>query len=420
MLELDTDEPRLSFDVGEGSAAGLAAINLDQDEQLEFIVAYGSRRGDRIKKALVIFATALGSVYGSMQMGGNYAYIVIVSPGVNVDVHHVAAIDDDGSLLWHRDLRAEAAAGQTWNNTRFKWVAGHPTGAGATILLTDDGRHELIGLSAQDGTTQWSQKLRGNTRPSKRQLRPLRDGDRLLPVLFSPGEMLVLDPVSGDAVLDTAVSGRVAALPSWQVFGTRDDKGFLAFGEGRGELRMISLTSGDVMWSHEMETVREVLPLADGKRFMVIWREGIKIFEASGKLIEDRPAPGKIKTHFSPIYRDLNDDGTMELVFVSGKKIICWRPETDEHLWTTSLGGFVGGANPVSLYDAFYDINGDGWLDVPGKKGSGAGKWLSGKTGEVLASVGNGGSHPIVGDFDRNGRPEVFWWKTWYEVVPAR
>ena len=84
------------------------------------------------------------------------------------------------------------------------------------------------------------------------------------------------------------------------------------------------------------------------------------------------------------------------------------------------MGGFVGGANPTQMYDAFYDIDGDGWLDIPARKGSGTGRWLSGNTGEILAEVGNGSNMPMVGDWDGNGRMEIFWYKTWYEVSLAK
>jgi len=106
------------------------------------------------------------------------------------------------------------------------------------------------------------------------------------------------------------------------------------------------------------------------------------------------------------------------IICASGKKINCWVPEADKVLWRTGMGGFVGGANPVGLYDAFHDLDHDGWLDVPVRKGSGSGWWLSGRRGEVLASVGNGANVPVVGDWDEDGKPEVFWWKTWHDVAP--
>lgn len=40
-------------------------------------------------------------------------------------------------------------------------------------------------------------------------------------------------------------------------------------------------------------------------------------------------------------------------------------------------------------------------------------------TGEILAEVGNGSTTPMIGDWDGNGRLEIFWCKTWYEVSLA-
>jgi hypothetical protein len=77
----------------------------------------------------------------------------------------------------------------------------------------------------------------------------------------------------------------------------------------------------------------------------------------------------------------------------------------------------VGAASPIGLHDAFYDLDGDGWLDIPGNKSSGAGVWLSGKSGEMLANVGAGFSPPVTGDWNGDGNPEVFWVNGWFEVV---
>lgn len=423
VLQLDSNDVSLTTDVGEGAAAGLVAANLDQDDALEYVVAYGERL-EGFEKGLIVFASAIGGAligFGQFSAGSSVALIPVVTPGAATDVYDIAAFDDDGTGLWHRNLRAAAAAGEPWKETRFQSAIPHAGGSGATILISDDARQELIGLSGRDGTTLWSRKLRGDTRASKRQFTELVDGDRLLPVLFSPGEMLILDPISGEPVLDGPVDRGVGALPGWNVFDTGAGKGFLVFGEDRTELRMVSLATGDTLWSHDSdEKVKELLPLQDGRRFIVVWKEGIRIFDASGEVLVDRPAPDKIKTTFSPVYRDLNGDGVMEFVFVAGKKIMCWNPDADEARWRTSLGSFVGGANPTQLYDAFYDIDGDGWLDVPVKKGSGSGWWLSGENGEVLASVGNGANMPVVGDWDGDGLPEIFWFKTWYEAEVNR
>ena len=67
VLELDTDEESLRVNVGTSAPAGIVALNLDDDESLEYIVGYGSRAQERAKKGLVLFASAVGaSLYTSM------------------------------------------------------------------------------------------------------------------------------------------------------------------------------------------------------------------------------------------------------------------------------------------------------------------------------------------------------------------
>jgi outer membrane protein assembly factor BamB len=417
VLELDTDVPRLSFLVGENEAAGLYALNLDADDQLEYIVGYGSKLQDRVKRTLIQFASALGT----LSMGwtaGNYQYYYMISTGVNVDVRHIKAVDDNGSVLWDRDL---SSAGENWTNPRFKWVASHAGDRGGTVLVTDDAANILHGLSAETGTTIWSRELRGDVRASRRQFQPLTDGERELPVLFSENQVLVLDPISGDPVLDTSLERNIASLPSWQIFDTQRGPAFLTYGDERGDLEMLSLESGAVLWTHTMERVQEVLPLAGGQRLVAVWEQGVDILDADGTLIANRIAPGEIKRRSTPVFADLDGDDSLELLYVSDRKsVIAWRPETDEHLWTGSASsGMLGAANPAQIYESFYDLDADGWLDVPAMKPSGAGIWLSGKTGEPLVEVGNGSLDPIVGDFDGNGAVEMFWAKKWYDVVPA-
>lgn len=417
IFELDTDEPRLSFVAGENEAAGLYALNLDDDEQLEYIVGYGSKLQDRVKSVLISFATSFATLNAGWTIHGQQYYYTYAT-GVNVDLRHVKAFDDDGTLLWDRDL---SSSGENWSNPRFKWVANDPDGRGGTILLTDDGENALFGVSAEDGSTVWTLPLAGSANASRRDFRPLTDGTRDLPVLFSADSILVLDPMLGDPILDTTLTRRIASLPSWQIFQTTSGPGFLAYGEDRSELEMLSLNTGEVLWSYSMERVREVLPLAANSRLMAIWEEGVHILDADGQLIADRVAPGEIKKRSTPVYTDLEGDGSMELLFVSDRKsVIAWRPETDEHLWTgTASSGMVGAANPAQIYESFFDMDGDGWLDVAVRKPSGAGGWLSGRTGETLTSVGNGSTNPVVGDFDGNGEAEILWARKWYEVVPA-
>lgn len=417
VLEMDTDVPRLNIVVGENEAAGLYTLNLDEDPALEFIVGYGSKLQDRVRRTLIQFASALGT----MSMGwtaGNTQYFYMVSTGVNVDVRHIRAIDDDGSILWDRDFSAD---GENWNNPRFKWVASDPDGRGGTVLMTDDDPNELRGLSAENGSTIWNLALRGNERAARRQFQPLTDGQRELPVLFAANEILVLDPLTGEAVLDTSLERSIASLPSWQIYDTGSGPAFLAYGGERGELEMLSLDTGEVLWTHSMERVEEVLPVAGGTRLMAVWEEGVDILDAAGGLVANRVAPAEINRRTTPVFADLDSDGAMELLFASDRKtIVAWQPDTDEHLWSGSASsGMLGAANPVQIYESFYDIDDDGWLDVPAKKPSGAGVWLSGRTGEALMEVGNGSLDPIVGDFDGSGDVEVFWAKKWYEIVPT-
>jgi hypothetical protein len=416
VLELDTDEPRLRFLVGENEAAGLYAINLDDDDQLEYVIGYGSRLQDRVKRTLIQFASALGTLNAGWSIRGTQ-YYYMVSTGVGVDVRHVKALDDDGSVLWDRDLSAD---GENWTNPRMKWVAPHRGDRGATILLTDDGPNALIGISAEDGSTSWTRPLQGSGRAARREFQPLTDGERDLPVIFADGEVLVFDAITGEPVLETTIETRFTRLPSWEIFDTDAGPGFLAYGDDRAELQMISLDTGEVLWRQDMDRVDQVLPIAGASRLMAVSEEGVRIIDADGEVISEVTAPGEIKKRTTPVYADLNGDDTMELLFVSDKKsLIAWQPESGEHLWTGSVSsGMVGAANPAEIFDSFLDIDNDGWLDVPARKPSGAGLWLSGRTGETLASVGNGSMNPIVGDFDGNGVAEVFWVKKWYEIVP--
>ena len=424
LFQIDDTGSRFEVPVGEGYAAGLVPVNLDDDPALEFIVGAGDRIG-KVEMVLVGIANGLLLGFANVPLftAGDVSYVVapVIRPNGQIDLYDLYAFDDDGSALWHRDLRAGKSAGEAWDETRFQWVVPRVDGSGATILISDDARRELLGLSSDDGSIVWSRALQGDTPASRRQFSMLIEKGTLLPVLFSPGEILVLDPASGTPVYDGAVERGLTTMPSWQVFGDGDHRGYLVFGDNRSELRMISLLSGKVLWSHTAPgDVLEIVPLNDGERFIAVLEDRIRLLDADGTELADYEAPAEIKTKYPPVYRDLDGDGVMELVFVSGKHFLAWRPATDELLWDTSLSGLLGGAHPVELYDAFEDIDGDGWLDVPGKKGGGTGVWLSGRTGEFLTEVGNGSTFPIVGDWNGNGRPEIFWYKTWYEVpAPA-
>lgn len=420
LIQIDDDGPAFDAPVGKGYGAGLVAVNLDEDDALEFVVALGDRLGAFERALLGALNSLLASFVGVPIIDAGTTSVVItpvMRADSTIDLYDIIAFDDDGSQLWHRDLRAGKAVGETWKETRFQWVVPHRDGTGATIMITDDARHELIGLSGDDGGLAWTHSLRGDTRASRRVFSALIDEDVLLPVMFSKEDILILDPETGTPAYDGPVARGVRELPSWRVFGEGEGKGYLAFGENRSELQMLSLVTGSPLWTTTVsDKVLEIVPLPDGERFIVVSNDGIQVMNTGGEMIARYPAPEKIKTKFPPVYRDLNADGEMELVFVSGKTFVCWQPATNRVLWKRSMSGLLGGANAVQLYDSFHDIDNDGWLDVPGSKGSGLGRWMSGRTGAVLTEVGNGSAPPIVGDWDGDGRSEIFWFKTWYEI----
>ena len=419
---MQIDESGAAFDApaGKGYGAGLAVVNLDDDEAMEFIVAHGDKMGV-VENALVgglnnLLATFVGI---PILTAGHTTVVLapVLRPDQNIDVYNILAFDDDGTKLWHRDLQAERAGGDAWEETRFQWIVQERDGSGATIIITDDHRHAMIGLSGEDGSARWMRKLEGDMRPSRRAFSTLIDGDVLLPVLFSAEDMLILEPESGDPVFDGQVDRGAWGLPSWRVFGEGDGKGYLVFGENRKELRMVSLTRGAVLWTTAIsEDVLDIVPLPDSDRFVIVSANGIQVMSTAGDVLARHKSPDKIKAKFPPVYRDLNGDGEIEVVFVSGKRFLCWQPAKNRLLWETSMFGIVGGANPARLFDSFYDINHDGWLDVPGAKGGGTGRWLSGKDGTILAEVGNGAGPPIIDDWDGDGLTEIFWVKTWYEL----
>ena len=412
ILSLADDGAVVGVDLGQGFPAGLAAVELDDDDAPEFLAVFGSRKGEMAKKTFKTIFSALFSLGFAMQTN----WVVVRTPAAaNVDVFDLVGLDDDGTILWHRDLRQEMAAGKSWGNTRFQSIVPGGEGRVPTILLTDDARHELIGINGKSGETGWSRGLQHDRKPSKLTFDQLFDQGRVLPVLSSEGSMLILDAVTGEAILDDRVERGRVTLPSPHVFGEGEGKGFLVFGDDRSELRMVSLTTGKMLWSHQAEKVKDVLREQDGS-LMVVWRFGIKRFAPDGKLLEEIPAPGKIKTTFSPVLRDIDGDGSIEMIFTSGKKILCWNPQSNEVLWTAGLGTFVGGANPVALYDRFVDIDEDGWLDVPAASGASGGHWISGKSGEFLIKQGVGVGNPLVGDWNGDGRRELFWYKAWWEI----
>ena len=420
LIQIDDSGAQFDAPAGKGYGAGLAVVNLDDDQAMEFIVAHGDKMS-MLENALVgglnnLLATFVGI---PILTAGHTTVVLapVLRPDQDVDLYNIVAFDDDGTRLWHRDLQAERAAGSAWKETRFQWIVQERDGSGATIIITDDDRHAMIGLSGEDGSARWTRKLEGDLRSSRRAFSALIDGDDLYPVLFSADNMLILEPESGDPVFDGQVDRGAWGLPSWRVFGEGGGKGYLVFGENQKELRMVSLKTGAVLWSTAIsEKVLEIVPLPDGDRFVIVSANGVQLMNTAGDVLARYKSPDKIKAKFPPVYRDLDGDGEIEIVFVSGKRFLCWQPATDKLLWEASMFGIVGGGNPVQLFDSLYDIDDDGWLDVPGAKGGGTGRWLSGKDGTILTEVGNGAAPPIIDDWDGDGLSEIFWVKTWYEL----
>jgi hypothetical protein len=422
IMSLLDAKPRIDVELGKGYPAGLGMVNLDADDDMEFIAAYGSRRDRLTKKALGMAASVVTSAMFSAYTAPNTGYVTTFSYAgapEGLDLQHLIALDGDGSTLWHRDLRENGASGSQWDNVRFRMLVPLDEPGPAVIILTNNVGDGVLGLSGADGTTLWTTALQGEAPPDKWSSAGLLDDGKILPVLFKDNFLTILDPGDGRVVQADHFNMPISALPSWNTFGDGEGEGFLVYGDTGSELQMVSLSTGEVLWSREMEKVRSVLPL-DDHTFILVWRQGIQKLSADGTVLLDAAAPEKMKTVFDPVFKDINGDGSLELVFVSGKKIVCWDPQQDRVLWTESLASFVGGANPVALYDAFYDVNGDGWLDVPAATGGSAGRWLSGETGEVIVKVGAAWETPLVGDWDGNGHLDLFWWNNWYEIRPAK
>lgn len=150
LMQIDDTGNTFDVPVGEGYAAGLVPVNLDDDPALEFIVGAGDRIG-KVEMVLVGIANGLLLNFANVPLFtvGDVSYVIapVIRPNGRIDLYDLYAFDDDGSALWHRDLRAGKAAGEAWDETRFQWVIPRPGGGGATILISDDAQQALLGWS---------------------------------------------------------------------------------------------------------------------------------------------------------------------------------------------------------------------------------------------------------------------------------
>ena len=112
VMSLVDAKPRIDVELGKGYPAGLGTVNLDDDDALEFIAAYGSRRDRLSKKVLLVAASVVTSVtisaYTFPRTDYVYGFTYVGAPE-GLDLQHLVALDDDGSMLWHRELREKDA-----------------------------------------------------------------------------------------------------------------------------------------------------------------------------------------------------------------------------------------------------------------------------------------------------------------------
>jgi hypothetical protein len=154
VMTLVDNESRIRTELGEGYPAGLGMVNLDDDEAPEFVAAYGSRSDRLTKKALTMIATFIGSAvfsaYTAPQTGYITTFTYVGAPS-GLDLQDLVALDDDGSILWRRDVR-EGRNDGAWDNVRFRMLVPMDDGESVMIILTNNAGQEVLNLSGTDGS----------------------------------------------------------------------------------------------------------------------------------------------------------------------------------------------------------------------------------------------------------------------------
>ena len=489
VLQVESNQESVRTILPVGRAAGLAIINFDADDDLEFIVVQGHRQQNfadyRLASPAELELPVRESLAGEVivrrsrnsdgrqgeyvsydlkkqsdgrdtttkiRTGGPLPSLRFASADIMTDIRAISVLDGNGDTVLQHDVDTSNGG------VHLRAMVAHSSGYDVTLVTTSVAKgggadaeipSVIAGISVRTGEVLWSHRLPGNKTPATMAYSTLFDGERELSAIMTRKELLIIDAVSGAKILETSLpfseitlgelhwsvfSGmsddtivtvdtripgiQFAALAGGRLFNTRNGKGFL-FHNSLAGLSMLSLETGDVLWTLPISDQRPVSVLFDddADQFHMVYERSVQAFNANGEPVSDSKLSGKMKQFNRTIYRDLEGDGTRELIYLSGNRVISWSVANGSQNWKAKLGGILGAANPNDIHDALYDINGDGWLDIPGIRGSGAGRWLSGKDGKELDTIGRGYAIPIIDDWDGDDAPEMFWSGTWYEVV---
>ena len=273
-------ESRIRVELGEGYPAGLGMVKLDADEAPEFVAAFGSRRDRLTKKALTmtgtVIASALFSFYTAPQTGYITTFTYVGAPS-GLDLQDLVAIDDDGSIVWRRELREKDSGGQL-DEVRFPMLVPMDGAKAVMIVPTNI----VLGISGTDGTTVWAVPLPGDA-PAATWFNagPFVEGT-VHPALFFGNRLVVLDPRGGAVKLSEPFEMSIAQLPAWTVFGSGEGAGILVFSEEGSRLEMVSIATRKPIWRRDVEGVRPVLPLGTDS-FAVVWKHGLQILKRHGR-----------------------------------------------------------------------------------------------------------------------------------------